>query len=73
MAGGSGSGTVGGEAEKIGGGLAGAGLLTGGTVGGVAATKSGCLGFFFGSMDSGSYPCFAISVDAKCWVFLNAC
>ena len=62
---------VGEEAENTGGGLAVAGLLPGVTVEGVAATKNGSLGFLLGSTDSSSLP-LAISLEAKCWVFLKA-
>ena len=62
---------VGEEAENTGGVLAVTGLLPGATVGGVAATKNGSLGFLLGSTDSSSLP-LAISLEAKCWVFLKA-
>ena len=67
VVGGGGSGMVGEEAEDTV-----AGLLPGVAVGGVAATKNGSLGFLLGSTDSSSLP-LAISLEAKCWVFLNAC
>ena len=66
------SGMVGEEAEDTGGGLAVAGLLPGVAVGGVAATKNGSLGFLLGSTDSVSILPLAISLEAKCWVFLKA-
>ena len=63
---------VGEEAENTGGVLAVTGLLPGATVGGVAATKNGSLGFLLVSTDSVSSLPLAISLEAKCWVFLKA-
>ena len=50
VAGGSGSGTVGGDAEKIGGGILAVELALLDAIGGFAATNRGCLVLRFGSI-----------------------